>query len=195
MYSNWLRNDLKFGLTHVMEQVMNDLLPECPEVRVHESFEPFDQYMREKISFIENYLLSTFIFFLIRNDIVFVGHCGDGIIVLNNHLGLGNIVNCIDERGSPDYIAYRLVPSNILKDSSKQIEIKVDVHCAAEIDKLVIATDGLQPLVDSLELDQLYDTQKRQLQRKFNIWQNDKKFGDDTSCIVVEKQPQLQMTN
>lgn len=136
-----------------------------------------------KVKFIENYLLSTFLFFIADcgSGEVIVGSCGDGIIVTDND------VRIIDQSNMPHYIAYNLVPKQYLV-AHELTGITVSL-LSSDVKKIVIATDGVQPVLNSEAWQQvLYGTTGRQLQRKFNVFQTkDKLFDDDASCIVLEK--------
>jgi hypothetical protein len=136
-----------------------------------------------KVKFIENQLLSTFLFFIADNGNgkVIVGSCGDGIIITDND------IRVIDQSDMPHYIAYDLVPKDRLMIQAH--DLTGVTASLLEVKKVVIATDGVQPLLNSDTWQQvLYGTTGRQLQRKFNVLQTkDKLFDDDASCIVLEQ--------
>jgi len=137
----------------------------------------------QQVLFIKEFMLSTCLFCVLINDKVIIGHCGDGVIITNDQ------TRSLDQKGSPHYIAYKNIPKEALETSPSELEFfKIEILDQKDISKIVIGTDGIQPLIDKSLINQLYGTQKRQLQRKFNIWQEQKIFGDDATCIVIEKQ-------
>jgi len=145
----------------------------------------YDSHIKEKVSFLEHNMMATFIFCVIDKDKIFIGRCGDGVIILND------IVKVIDENDRPSYIAYNCIPQNykqnpfVTAEPVPSIQVQVDQIFAT---KIVIATDGLRAAIVNNLTPELYGATKRQLQRKFNVWQmQDKIFSDDTSCIVFEK--------
>jgi len=138
---------------------------------------------KEQVLFIKEFMLSTCLFCVLVNDKVIIGHCGDGVIIIDDQ------TRSLDQKGSPNYIAYKNIPKEALETSPSELEFfKIEILDQKDINKIVIGTDGIQPLIDKSLINQLYGTQKRQLQRKFNIWQEQKIFGDDATCIVIEKQ-------
>jgi hypothetical protein len=138
-----------------------------------------------KVQFIENHLLSTFLFFIADRGSgkVIVGSCGDGIIIADDD------VRTIDQSDAPHYLAYDLVPKERLVEGAHNLTGVTASLISPEVKKIVIATDGVQPLLNSAGWQQtLYGTTGRQLQRKFNVFQTkDKLFGDDASCVVLEQ--------
>jgi serine/threonine protein phosphatase PrpC len=137
----------------------------------------------EQVSFIKDFMLSTNLFCFIFDDYVHIGYCGDGVIIIDDN------IEVIDQKGSPHYIAYKNVPKEALEKQPTELSyFNFKTLKQKDVNKIVIATDGLLPIIDKSLVSQLYGTQKRQLQRKFNIWQEQKMFGDDASCIVFEKQ-------
>jgi len=137
----------------------------------------------ERISFIKEFMLSTCLFCVITKDKVVVANCGDGVIIVNNK------IHEIYQQGRPEYIAYKSVPKEALEQRPSELEFfTINIFDCDKIENVVIGTDGIQPLIDKNLVLNLYRTQKRQLQRKFNIWQNDGLFGDDATCIVIERQ-------
>lgn len=144
----------------------------------------------ERVSFIKEFLLSTCLFCTIVKDKVVVGNCGDGIIILNKQ------IHEIHQDGIPEYIAYKSIPKEALEKRPTELSFfTIKVFDKNEIDCIIIGTDGIQPLIDNSLDSQLYGTQKRQLQRKFNLWHEQKLFGDDATCIVIEKQNGNQNSN
>lgn len=139
----------------------------------------------DKVTFIQDFLLTTFIFCIITNDRVLIGSAGDGITVIKVN---GEIsTNKIDHDNMPHYYAYNIVPPQYLSLDVKS-DIKIEEYLVNEVESIIIGTDGLEPVLDKSLIDRLYKTNGRQLQRKFNVWQNkDKMFSDDVSCIVFEK--------
>jgi len=140
----------------------------------------FGSNIKEKVSFLEHNMMATFIFCVIDNDKIFIGRCGDGVIILNDD------VQVIDENDRPSYVAYNCIPREYKQSNSLPVTVQVDQIFTTN--KIVIATDGLRAAITNNLTSELYGTTKRQLQRKFNVWQmQDKIFSDDTSCIVFEK--------
>jgi serine/threonine protein phosphatase PrpC len=141
--------------------------------------------IQREVDFIKNNLLCTFIFFIMNEDRIIIGQCGDGIIIVNDE------IKVIEQNNKPHYIAYNNVPEEYLSESKTILEgINIISYPTANIERLVIASDGLKPLLknENPSIADLYHSQKRQLQRRFNVWQQSKMmFDDDVSCIVVEK--------
>lgn len=136
----------------------------------------------ERVSFINEFLLSTCLFCVVTKDKVVVANCGDGIVVINNK------VHEIYQEGKPEYIAYKSVPKDFLQQKPTELNFfTVNVFDCEKIDSVIIGTDGAQSLIDKDLVSNLYGTKKRELQRKFNLWQNDGLFGDDATCVVIEK--------
>jgi hypothetical protein len=137
----------------------------------------------KKIDFIKDFLLTTCIFFVVYDKQAIVGHCGDGVVIINDDIRI------LNQNGSPHYIAYKAIPREQLQtDPTKLDFFKIELYDSSKINQILIGTDGIQPLIDRLLVKHLYGTQKRQLQRKFNIWQQEKLFGDDASCVIIEKE-------
>ncbi|MDD5649356.1 MAG: protein phosphatase 2C domain-containing protein [Candidatus Nanoarchaeia archaeon] len=142
-----------------------------------------DNCEKEKISFIKEFLLSTCLFCILTKDSVIIANCGDGIIIINDEIKI------IDQYSIPEYIAYKIVPKEALEKTPSELSFfNIQVFDCKDINKIVIGSDGIQPLIDENLILHIYGKQKRQLQRKFNVWQNEGVFGDDASCIVIEKQ-------
>ncbi|MBN2535433.1 MAG: protein phosphatase 2C domain-containing protein [Spirochaetales bacterium] len=137
----------------------------------------------DKIGFIHHFLLTTFIFAVIEEDRIIIGRSGDGVIVINDQ------VKIIDQQGKPHYIAYREIPQEYFKEPRGIVnDFSVNMYSASSINRFVIASDGLFPAIKAQKLPELFGTEKRQLQRKFNVWQQKEKFFyDDVSCIVFNK--------
>jgi len=131
--------------------------------------------------FIEHHFLSTFVFCMIAGDRIIIGRCGDGLTIVNG------IADIADQKNAPHYIAYNNVPKFLLSTSDLN-GIEIQVLNEVEVNSIVIGTDGLVPLLEANEGHELFGTEKRQLQRKFNVWQNKRQlFHDDVSCVVFEK--------
>jgi serine/threonine protein phosphatase PrpC len=139
----------------------------------------------DKINFIHHFLLTTFIFAVIEEERLVVGRSGDGVIIINDD------VNIIDQQGKPHYIAYREIPPEFFTEPpGPREDFFITMYPASNVHKLVIASDGLVPVIrgQRQRLQEIYGTHKRQLQRKFNVWQQKEKlFYDDVSCIVFER--------
>lgn len=137
----------------------------------------------DKINFIHHFLLTTFIFAVIEEERIVIGRSGDGVIMINDQW------NIIDQQGKPHYMAYREIPPEFFSESPRAgDDFSVSMYPASSVDRLVIASDGLVPLIEGQRLPEIFGTKKRQLQRKFNVWQQKEKlFYDDVSCIVFEK--------
>jgi hypothetical protein len=105
------------------------------------------------------------------------------VIVINDD------VKIIDQQGKPDYIAYREIPAVFFTESRRPGgDFSIGMYAASLVNRLVIASDGLVPVIRAQMLPELFRTEKRQLQRKFNVWQQKEKlFYDDVSCVVFEK--------
>ena len=136
-----------------------------------------------QVNFIKDFMLSTNLFCLIVNEQILIGYCGDGIIIVDDKIEI------LDQKGSPHYIAYKCIPKEILEKQPTELSFfKFRIYKQEDVKKIVIATDGLIPIIDKSLVNNLYGTQKRQLQRKFNLWQQQKLFCDDATCIVIERQ-------
>jgi len=135
----------------------------------------------EEIDFIKDYFLSTILFFIINENLSVVGHCGDGVIIVNKN------IYSVNQSGSPHYISYKCIPKEVLDKQPSELEyFNIETYPTNSISHIIIGSDGLEPIINANLMDHLLETQKRQLQRRFNIWQQQKMFGDDVSCIVVE---------
>lgn len=136
----------------------------------------------ERISFINEFLLSTCLFCVVTKDKVIVANCGDGVMIINKQ------IQEIHQEGKPEYIAYKSVPKEALDQRPTELSFfSIQSFDKDMIGNIVIGTDGIQPLIDKNLVSVLYGTKKRQLQRKFNLLQDEGIFGDDASCIVIEK--------
>jgi serine/threonine protein phosphatase PrpC len=137
----------------------------------------------DKPQFIQDYLLATLLFVVIEKDRIITGQCGDGVIIKNR------IPEVIDQDGKPSYMAYENVPREMLKCEPSKLDY-IKITEVQDCDSIVIASDGLTPIIGTDKEVELYGNIKRQLQRKFNVWQmRDRVFSDDVSCIVFEKEP------
>lgn len=139
----------------------------------------------DRFHFVENCLSSTVMFCIIKDDYVYIGHCGDGIYIINRD-EKSEIVN-IDQGNLPHYIAYHCVPHETLVGIDSLKGISVQQYNFDDINSVIIGSDGIEPLLSKNLITELLQTQGRQLQRKFNVWQSSKMFFDDASCIVFEK--------
>lgn len=139
----------------------------------------------DKVYFVNEYLLTTFTFCVITDDKLIIGHAGDGIIAIKQN-GLLSIEN-VNHDNKPHYLAYNLVPEEVLDSVKVKSDIDISSYKTSEIDSVIIASDGIEPLIEKNLITELYGNKGRKLQRKFNIWQNSKMFSDDASCIVFEK--------
>jgi hypothetical protein len=134
----------------------------------------------EKMQFINDYLLTTIIFSIVLRDYVVIGHCGDGVVIVDDD------VTVIDQGGSPHYLMYNNVPKEALQSTPSQLQgLKIDIYDTKKISKIAIGTDGLTPLVDNKTTNELFGVSR--LQRKFNMWSNQKVFFDDAACVIFEK--------
>jgi serine/threonine protein phosphatase PrpC len=138
----------------------------------------------EEINLIADYFLTTFIFCIIDDSNVWIGYCGDGVIITDNK------IQSINQSGKPHYFAYNAIPKNVLEQEPSELDgIKIECIPIEVINKIIIATDGLQPLIDKQRVEELFGNTGRQLQRKFNVIQQiEKLLYDDTACIVFEKE-------
>lgn len=140
----------------------------------------------DKVYFVNDYLLTTFIFCVIDKENTLIGHAGDGIMAISQN-GELNVEN-VNHNNSPHYIAYNLVPEELLTSTKVKSDFEIKRYSTSDIDSIIIASDGLEPLVEKNMLSELYGNYGRKLQRKFNVWQkNDRMFGDDVSCVIFEK--------
>jgi len=168
---NTIKHQLGFGLTSFIRQL-------CFNLGLDEKLQA---------SFIEQCMTATFLFCVITDKYVYIGQSGDGVFIINGEK------NIIDQDDAPEYIAYCALP-NATKSFLDYITVtKFDVE---DITDILIASDGLLFLSEEKYLD-LYGTEKRQLQRKFNVWQNKRQevFNDDVSLIVFEKEAEIGETN
>ena len=132
----------------------------------------------DKVKFINDYFLTTFIFGVVLRDFIVVGHCGDGVIVVDND------INVIDQGLGPHYLAYNNVPKEALQVQPSHLQgIKISIYNPKIVSRIAIGTDGLTPLVE--KVDELFNVPR--LQRKFNVWSKDKIFFDDAACVTFEK--------
>jgi|GEM_PF-4251302 len=159
-----IRYDIGFGLTSFIRQL-------CFNLGLDENLQA---------SFIEQCMTATFLFTVITDGYIYIGQCGDGIIIINGDK------NEIDQDDKPEYIAYCALPGakKTFNDFINITKFGID-----GISDIAIATDGLGYLSKE-KYPELYGTDKRQLQRKFNVWQNKKQeiLKDDVSLIVFEKE-------
>ena len=140
----------------------------------------------EEIDFIKDYFLSTILFFIINEHLSVVGHCGDGVIIVNKD------IYTINQTGSPHYISYKCIPKEVLDKRSSELDFfNIEMYPTDSVSQIVIGSDGLEPIINANLMDHLLGTQKRQLQRRFNLWQEQKMFSDDASCIVAENLNQI----
>lgn len=195
------------GSTLIGYYLLQYLLKYCPYENENFEIQAIESFVQEKITkfiggvldlmqledcnrinFVENCFLSTIIFCVIRGDYVYIGHCGDGVYIINRK-DKSEIVN-IDQDNKPHYIAYHNVPVEALHNTDVIKGIYVQQYKLDDIDSIIIGSDGIEPLLQN-NRSELLHTSKRQLQRKFNVWQSkDKMFTDDASCIVFEKAEQ-----
>lgn len=142
----------------------------------------------EKINFLDEFMLCTSLFCVLTNEIVIVGRCGDGVVVINDNVEFDNNLSDKDNKG-PEYIAYKVVPKEALKTTPSSLGFfQIDSFHEKDVNSIIIGSDGIQPILDKNLMSEMYGTKKRKLQRKFNLWQEEKLFADDATCIVVEKQ-------
>jgi len=140
-------------------------------------------YERQEILFVKDFMLSTCLFCVIDKENITIGYCGDGVIIINDKARI------LDQKGAPHYIAYKNIPKEALEKQPTSLNFfTIETYKQSEIEKVVIGSDGVVPIVESSIISQLqlYGTKKRQLQRKFNIWHEEKLFCDDATCIVFE---------
>jgi hypothetical protein len=88
-----------------------------------------NQQTSEELEFIENYLFFTLFGFIVQKDQTTIFHSGDGVYLLNDK----EVV--IDQLNRPNYIAKTLI--------SGAAEIGTESIATAQLDRLLVATDGL----------------------------------------------------
>jgi len=138
--------------------------------------------IQDQIKFIDEYLLTTFIFGIVLSDYIIIGHCGDGVIIIDDNATI------IHQDGGPHYLMYDNVPRQALVNQPTKLQgLQISMYDIKVVNKIAIGSDGLIPLVERQLTSELYGTKKRGLQRKFNVWSDRKIFYDDASCIVFEK--------
>ena len=162
-----LKYQLGFGLTSFIRQL-------CFNLGLNEKLQA---------SFIEQCMASTFLFCTITEKHAYIGRSGDGIFIINGEK------NVIDQDDMPEYIAYCALPRAKKSFLDYMSVIKFDI---TKINDIIIASDGLLFLPEE-KYPELYGTKKRQLQRKFNVWQNKRQitFNDDVCLIVFEKEVEI----
>lgn len=142
----------------------------------------FDE--RSKTRFVNDHLLFTTLILLVdkQSGKCCILHNGDGIYMVDG------VISVIEQDGSPHYLAYELVPKHALEKQPSEIDSNFSLVECMNPARVMIASDGLIPLIEREELvAELFGTKGRQLQRKVNVWSEKKKmFFDDTSVIVVE---------
>jgi hypothetical protein len=130
-----------------------------------------------RVQFVKHHLLFTIVGVILTESGGVLFSSGDGLIVVDN------MVNAIDQRNKPAYIAYHLIQEHVI--SASVIQHQFTTQPLTDWQRIVIATDGFE--VDLLA--ELSDLQHpRSLQRKLNVWSNQgKRFQDDATIIVLEK--------
>jgi len=177
----------KLQQLNAQQQIKSDLAT----ILTHSVYTYIDEFLRnlmifdisEQVDFIKNNLLATFIFFIIDDINTLIGRCGDGVIVINND------VIKFDQDNSPHYLAYGNIPDKYLTQSRTKLSgIEIRNYLTVNVKRLIIGSDGLTPLInhDKYHISDLYGTKGRQLQRRINVWQNEKLFNDDVCCAVFE---------
>lgn len=144
---------------------------------------------QQRAEYVQDNLLFTIAGFAVTHDEVVTFTAGDGVVQVNDD----RII--IDQNNTPKYIAYHCVSRKYL--TSQNIvgippEFAVQVFTAADVNKLMVATDGLEYLIET-DPDRVEDLWKLKhtanLQRRLNVasW-NDRILFDDTTVITCERQ-------
>jgi serine/threonine protein phosphatase PrpC len=130
-----------------------------------------------RVQFVKHHLLFTIVGVILTEKGGVLFSSGDGLIAVDE------LVNDIDQRNKPAYIAYHLIQEHVI--SASVIQHQFTTQSLDNWQRIVIATDGFE--VDLLS--ELSDLQHpRSLQRKLNVWSNQgKHFQDDATLIVLEK--------
>jgi len=137
----------------------------------------------EKVKIIKDYFLCTTVFFMISKHTgkILIGNSGDGVVIIENQI-LRN-----DQNDKPHYLAYQCIPNEYLSmNRNEMTSLYITIHNFNYFDRFAIGSDGLLALPN---LQEIFGKKGRQLQRMFNVYQAKQKlFGDDTSCIILEKE-------
>lgn len=99
-----------------------------------------NQQTREELEFIENYLFFTLFGFIIQKDQTSIFHSGDGVYLLNEK----EVV--VDQHNRPNYIAKTLI--------SGAAEIGTESIASSQLERLLVATDGLLHLSQPFKLQE-----------------------------------------
>lgn len=139
----------------------------------------------KRVKIVNDCFLSTIHFCLINLELekLYLGNSGDGTIIFNY------MPETIEQDGKPHYLAYETIPDEFLLTERTRLDsLTIQEYDLSGIYSVVIASDGIQPLIEQHKMNELFRTKKRQLQRKFNLWsKKEKLFSDDASCVVFER--------
>ena len=127
----------------------------------------------------KQYLLATVVGFVVGQAETVFFWAGDGIIIVNDQF------YNIDENNTPNYLIYSLLdPLQLSQAVPKRDNFETMFFDTSKIDRLAVWTDGFEPKL----CEQIWKLGgSRSLQRKLNVWANQKLFGDDTTGITLER--------
>jgi hypothetical protein len=110
----------------------------------------FDQLIQTFPSFEEQkeHLLFT-ILYIVEDEFNFYAHiCGDGYMILQNHLDEISFIE-INQNNSPSYYIYNLMPKEYLKEYKTGVSFQTHVFPKSEFKNVGVATDGIRYLLDT----------------------------------------------
>lgn len=145
----------------------------------------FSRHHPAGAGYVRDYLLATALGLVLTPTAGLILAAGDGLIAINDQV----IIR--DENDTPAYPAYHLIDPRQLTCSPSQLPTTFSaIPLAPEsLEKVALATDGFQPelLADVWEIPTTLA-----LQRQLQVWGfRQKKFGDDTTIVVLHRQPEL----
>lgn len=130
------------------------------------------------VNFVRDYLLATVLGFVIGPEQAVIFAAGDGSVMVNE------VISVRDQANRPAYLAYALLKPSQLSQAAKTA-FEVYPFETAVLERLAIWTDGFDPAL----ADQTRSLGgPRSLQRKLNVWAKEKRFTDDATGLVLERQ-------
>jgi serine/threonine protein phosphatase PrpC len=137
-----------------------------------------DYNQNELTSLAKDYLLATVVGFIVGDEHTVIFSAGDGLILVNGHASV------LNQDNRPAYLAYDILNPAHLTENRVRTSFETQIYATSAIERLAIWTDGFDPAL-AHELAEL-SSHPRALQRKLNVWANQKRFHDDTTGILLE---------
>ncbi len=133
------------------------------------------------VNFIKDYLLCTFLAYVIGEENCLIFWAGDGVVVVNDY------IHRISQENKPTYLAYHVIGRMYLEEPDKALSDRFTLwrFPTDKVQRLAICTDGMEESALPLLWRQPNSTKLgRELK---GLSRMEARLADDCSVIVVER--------